>query len=116
MVDPKRTMSSGKVDLACFRTYSQEYIDEMAKGNKHSGKDSSSGVPLDKIEDFGLHANKYYQLEHSFFKSSLDYYVLEGLWNEYWMQTLSQSPLLNVSITLPQSGIIIYTINTNIFT
>lgn len=53
-------------------------------------------VPVEKMEDFGLHAIKYYQLEHSFFKSKLDYRMLEELWNEYWMQTLSSSPLLNV--------------------
>ena len=49
------------------------------------------------MQDFGLHANKYYQLEHSFFKSRLDSQILESLWNEYWIQTLSSSPLLNNS-------------------
>jgi hypothetical protein len=29
-------------------------------------------IPLDKIEDFGHHANQYYALEVSYFKSSLD--------------------------------------------
>jgi len=26
VIDPKRTMSAGKVDLACFRTYPESYI------------------------------------------------------------------------------------------
>ena len=53
-------------------------------------------VPLEKLEDYGIHHYKYYKLEHSFFKSQMDQYVLENLWNEYWVQTLSQSPLLSV--------------------
>jgi COP9 signalosome complex subunit 5 len=40
-----------------------------------------SGVPLDKIKDFGLHADKYYQLEHSIFKTELDENLFELLWN-----------------------------------
>lgn len=60
-------------------------------------------VPADKIGDFGLHSSKYYQLEHSFFKSKLDSQILEALWNDYWVQTLSSSPLLNNSEYLTKS-------------
>jgi COP9 signalosome complex subunit 5 len=42
-----------------------------------------------------LHAHKYYKLEHNFFKSGLDTTLLERLWNEYWVHTLSSSPLLS---------------------
>jgi COP9 signalosome complex subunit 5 len=42
-------------------------------------------VPLEKLEDYGIHHYKYYKLEHSFFKSQMDQYVLENLWNEYWV-------------------------------
>lgn len=58
---------------------------------------------MDKMKDFGLHADRYYQLEHSFFKSKLDSSILEILWNEYWIQTLSSSPLLNNSEYLTQA-------------
>jgi hypothetical protein len=34
--------------------------------------DMGQTIPLDKIEDFGHHANQYYALEVSYFKSSLD--------------------------------------------
>lgn len=34
-------------------------------------------------------------MEHSFFKSGLDTTLLERLWNEYWVHTLSSSPLLS---------------------
>lgn len=52
-------------------------------------------VPLSKIEDFGAHANRYYPLEISHFKSSLDTKLLDLLWNKYWVMTLSQSPLIS---------------------
>ena len=96
VIDPKRTMSAGKVEIACFRTYPESHIAKLEAGQGKHG--SGTSVPVDKMEDFGLHAIKYYQLEHSFFKSKLDYRMLEELWNEYWMQTLSSSPLLNVII------------------
>jgi COP9 signalosome complex subunit 5 len=51
-------------------------------------------IPLDKIEDFGVHCNQYYQLDVSYFKSSVDSHMLDVLWNKYWVNTLSASPLL----------------------
>jgi COP9 signalosome complex subunit 5 len=50
-------------------------------------------VPLAKAADFGAHASKYYSLEVSHYKSTLDTSLLELLWNKYWVQTLSQSTL-----------------------
>ena len=52
-------------------------------------------MQADKIEDYGLHAHKYYTVEHNFFKSSLDNEMLDRVWNEYWVHTLSTSPLIN---------------------
>ena len=49
---------------------------------------------MEKIEDFGLHAHRYYKLEHSIFKSELDQSQFEYLWNQYWVQTISTSSLL----------------------
>lgn len=37
---------------------------------------------------------QYYSLDISFFKSSLDSHMLDLLWNKYWVNTLSSSPLL----------------------
>lgn len=39
-------------------------------------------IPMNKIEDFGVHANQYYPLDVSFFKSSLDSHMLDMLWNK----------------------------------
>ena len=52
-------------------------------------------IPLSKIEDFGVHAKHYYSLDVTFFKSSMDEHLLGLLWNKYWVNTLSSSPLVN---------------------
>ena len=51
-------------------------------------------IPGEKVDDFGLHAHKYYKVDHNVFKSQLDGVVLDRLWNEYWIHTLSSSPIL----------------------
>lgn len=52
---------------------------------------------MNKIEDFGVHANQYYPLDVQVFTSELDKELLGLLWNKYWVNTLSQSPLISVS-------------------
>ena len=95
VIDPWRTMAAGKVEIGVFRTYTDKVAEEKAK----AGGDSSGGasIPADKIGDFGLHAHKYYQMEHSFFKNDMDRSVIDCLWNEYWMHTLASSPLVTNS-------------------
>lgn len=88
VIDPHRTVSSGKVDIGAFRTFPDDY-----KGDAH-GANGEGSVPLNKAADFGAHADKYYSLEVEHFKSTLDDRLLESLWNRYWVQTLSQNPLL----------------------
>ena len=51
---------------------------------------------MDKIEDFGVHANAYYQLKVEIYKTKLDERLLELLWNKYWVATLSQSLIVSV--------------------
>lgn len=89
VIDPDRTISAGKVEIGAFRTYPEGYKPE---GQESSGE-GMAAVPLAKAADFGAHANRYYPLEVSHFKSSLDNTLLEALWNKYWVQTLSSSPL-----------------------
>lgn len=88
VIDPDRTISAGKVEIGAFRTFPKDY-QPAANG---SG-DGYQTIPLSKIEDFGAHASRYYSLEISHFKSTLDTHLLELLWNKYWVSTLSQSPL-----------------------
>lgn len=53
-------------------------------------------IPLEKIEDFGVHADAYYPIPITIFKSKLDDELLGLLWNKYWVNTLSQTPLISV--------------------
>jgi len=89
VIDPNRTISAGKVDIGAFRTYPENYTPPNAVASEYQS------IPLSKIEDFGVHANQYYQLEVEVFKSSLDEDLLGLLWNKYWVNTLSQSPLIS---------------------
>lgn len=50
---------------------------------------------MEKIADWGRHANEYYSLTISYFKSSLDSKIIDQLWNKYWINTLSSSTLVN---------------------
>ncbi|KAL3963529.1 hypothetical protein ACCO45_000533 [Purpureocillium lilacinum] len=85
VIDPHRTINSGKVDIGAFRTYPQDYKPASSGG----GGDGAGAAA-----EFGAHANRYYSLEVSHFKSTLDTHLLELMWHKYWVQTLSQSPLL----------------------
>lgn len=96
VVDPKRTMSAGKVEIGAFRCYSAaEIVSIEAKMKEGGGSQADTSVPMEKIKELGAHYHKYYQLETSYFKSSVDSEILDRLWNEYWLATLSASPLLN---------------------
>ncbi len=87
VIDPDRTISAGKVEIGAFRTFPKDYKPTQSED------DGYQTIPLSKIEDFGAHASRYYSLEISHFKSTLDTHLLELLWNKYWVSTLSQSPL-----------------------
>ncbi|KAL3417713.1 COP9 signalosome complex subunit 5 [Phlyctema vagabunda] len=89
VIDPDRTISAGKVEIGAFRTFPEDY----KPADAGDGGDGYQTIPLAKIEDFGAHSSRYYSLEVTHFKSSLDTHLLELLWNKYWVQTLSQSPL-----------------------
>eukprot|EP00803_Ostreobium_quekettii_P004965 evm.model.scf_3674.1 EVM.evm.TU.scf_3674.1 scf_3674:285-866(+) len=88
VIDPVRTMTSGKVEIGAFRTYPEGYKPP------DEGPSEYQTIPLSKIEDFGVHAKQYYSLDVSFFKSSLDSHILDLLWNKYWVNTLSSSTLI----------------------
>ena len=88
VIDPDRTISAGKVEIGAFRTYPEGYKEEGA-----TTSDGYQSIPLAKAEDFGAHASRYYELNVSHYKSTLDTQLLDLLWNKYWAQTLSQNPL-----------------------
>lgn len=87
VIDPIRTISTGKVDIGAFRCYPKNF--------KPAGDltPEYQTIPMSKIEDFGVHCKKYYPLEISYFKSDLDSYLLECLGNKYWYNTLGTTSL-----------------------
>ncbi|CAI5448299.1 unnamed protein product [Caenorhabditis angaria] len=89
VIDPLRTMSAGKVDIGAFRTYPEGYRPPDDVPSEYQS------IPMNKIEDFGVHCKRYYPLDVSFFKSQLDAHILSALWNSYWISTLSSSPLFS---------------------
>ncbi|CAG2111801.1 unnamed protein product [Medioppia subpectinata] len=91
VIDPTRTISAGKVNLGAFRTYPKGYKPP------DEGPSEYQTIPLNKIEDFGVHCKQYYSLDVSYFKSLLDHRLLDSLWDKYWVHTLSSSSLLTNS-------------------
>lgn len=91
VIDPVRTISAGKVNLGAFRTYPKGYKPP------DEGPAEYQTIPLNKIEDFGVHCKSYYSLEVSYFKSAMDKRLLDSLWNHYWVNTLSSSSLITNS-------------------
>ena len=90
VIDPKQTVAAGKVEIGAFRTYPEG----QRPANKGSHEDDDfQAIPTQKMEDYGAHANSYYALEVTHFKSTLDSHLLDLLWNKYWTSTLSSSPL-----------------------
>lgn len=87
VIDPVRTISTGKVDIGAFRCYPKNFKppDDLTP--------EYQTIPMNKIEDFGVHCKKYYSLEISYFKSELDTYLLECLGNKYWYNTLGTTSL-----------------------
>ncbi|KAK7074065.1 COP9 signalosome complex subunit 5, partial [Halocaridina rubra] len=88
VIDPVRTISSGKVNIGAFRTYPDNCIHPNEEPSEYQS------IPQDKIEDFGVHSKQYYALDISYFKSSLDKKLIDSLWNKFWINTLSSSPLI----------------------
>jgi len=83
VIDPIRTASTGKVEIGAFRCFPDGYV------APEKDKDIGLIPEGDKLQDFGLHASKYYALEVSYYKSALDAKIIDILWNNYWISTLS---------------------------
>ncbi|CAD7942581.1 unnamed protein product [Amoebophrya sp. A120] len=103
VIDPFRTCTAGKVDIGAFRTLPPISNDGRGPAAGH-GKSRTVGggppvvrtnLPVDKVQDFGVHADEYYAIPITYFKSRRDAGVLRSLWARYWQDTLTTSAILN---------------------
>ncbi|KAE8656654.1 COP9 signalosome complex subunit 5 [Hibiscus syriacus] len=54
VIDPTRTVSAGKVEIGAFRTYPEGHVPQDDPVSEYQT------IPLNKIEDFGVHCKQYY--------------------------------------------------------
>jgi COP9 signalosome complex subunit 5 len=126
VVDPKRSVQSGRVELKAFRTFPEGYNEQQEQvheandddgdGNDVEAKQrrqwrqqrasksasasaSYSPIPTEKMEQFGAFAACYYEVPVSYYESELDARLLEQLWSRHWVATLSSSS--RAASTLP---------------
>lgn len=69
VIDPTRTVSAGKVEIGAFRTYSEGYKPPDEPVSEYQT------IPLNKIEDFGVHCKQVHNCIISFltFFNSLEF-------------------------------------------
>lgn len=89
VIDPIRTLTNGKVEIGAFRSYPLNYSPPGEVSLEEQV------IPLDKIEDFGVHYKRYYSLDISYFKNHKDSEMIDVLWNKYWVSNLTQNSLFS---------------------
>lgn len=70
VIDPTRTVSAGKVDIGAFRTYPEGYKPPDEPISEYQT------IPLNKIEDFGVHCKQVILLSSLFFQEHVFRYFL----------------------------------------
>lgn len=86
VIDPVRTISTGKVHIKAFRNYPENY-----NGNRLTSDDSD--ISAKYVKELGVYAHRFYEVPLVVYKTSRDEDQLRLLWSEYWVQFLSSSPL-----------------------
>ena len=87
VVDPHETIATGKVSIGGFRTYPEgTSADSGVSRARESGN-----IPLEKVEDYGVHADRYYEVKSSFFKTEADEFALEVIRADRWADVLIQT-------------------------
>lgn len=87
VIDPHETIATEKVSIGGFRTYPEG---TWAGGVGRRAKEAGN-IPLEKVEDYGVHADRYYEVKSSFFKTEADEFALEVIRADRWADILSQS-------------------------
>jgi COP9 signalosome complex subunit 5 len=86
VIDPHETIKTDKVAVGGFRTYPEGHQGRSSAGN------TQGSIPLEKVEDYGVHADRYYELHSSFFRTKSDEFTLEVIRSDRWADILSCGP------------------------
>ncbi|KAI5965626.1 RRI1 [Candida pseudojiufengensis] len=91
VVDPVKTLKSGKVDIGAFRTLPQGYQEHQQQQQQQQQNKSNSTtlqkkshlmLPKSKRSEFGSHSNRYYSLDIEIFENSKDLKMLNLIKNQ----------------------------------
>ncbi|ODV96715.1 hypothetical protein PACTADRAFT_20899, partial [Pachysolen tannophilus NRRL Y-2460] len=89
VIDPERTMANKRVEIGAFRTYPENSNNNANNDNDKNNNPRRGSVPLSKLNDFGVHHDRYYSLDVKFFKSDIDSKFMSNLYdNKYWSSEL----------------------------
>ncbi|RNE99746.1 metallopeptidase [Trypanosoma rangeli] len=98
VVDPVRTISTGRLDMKAFRTFSEEYAASLQEihqqvSGRHRTNSTPTWVSSDRIKEYGIHAHRYYELPITLVRSKSDEALIDCLWSRYWALTFRSNPL-----------------------
>lgn len=100
VIDPHASVTSNSVAVGAFRT--------LPEGHTSSEEyEAFQNIPLEKIEDFGVHAKQYYDLRVGYLKNEFDHNILGLVQGEYWASALDSksAPLSEIISTRRTSEI-----------
>ncbi|KAI5955243.1 RRI1 [Candida jiufengensis] len=102
VVDPIKTLKSGKVDIGAFRTLPSGYQEQSQPQSKTSTSSATKSkakfnLPKSKRQEFGSHSNRYYSLDVEIFENSNDSEMLNLINNQ---KLQNQNLLTNYGIDL----------------
>ena len=95
VIDPVRTISTGKVHIKAFRNYPEGY--EARTGASAARADDDADISAKYVKELGVYAHRFYEVPMVVYKTTADDAQLKLLWSEYWVQFLSTSPLTTTS-------------------
>lgn len=87
VIDPLRSKATGRVEIGAFRTFPNGFVPEATSGG------SNTKIPAEKLQDFGVHHDRYYPLDVEYHKSDTDQLVIDLLSQDQWAQTIGGSHL-----------------------
>jgi len=91
VLDPLRSLAQQEPQLGCFRVFPATHTPPKLEGP--DGNIYPDDLTLSTR--WGSAANRYYQLQHSFFMSSLGHSLLDTMSrNNLWVRVLSSSPIM----------------------